>query len=125
MRHEHFGKSGSITKQDFKVRLRNRRRRPLKRATISGWRDALDAWLLPNLGDQLLGAVTHKAVRELVENVSAAELSAKTIANYVQLVKLVVPSAVNDEGEQIYPRAWNYDFIQLLMVQKDNNTGQP
>jgi integrase len=26
---------------------------------------------------------------------------------------------VNDEGEQIYPRTWNHDFIQLPVVRKD------
>ena len=39
--------------------------------------------------------------------------------SYVQVVKLVVASAVNDEGEQVYPRTWNHDFIQLPVVRKD------
>jgi integrase len=99
--------------------LQVRRRRPVKPATISGWRDALNAWLLPNLGEKLLTDVSNKAVRGLVETMSVAGLSAKTIVNYVQVVKLVVASAVNDEGEQIYPRTWNHDFIQLPMVRKD------
>ena len=99
--------------------LQARKRRPVKPATISGWRDALNAWLLPNLGEKLLADVSNKAVRELVEKMSTAGLSAKTIVNYVQVVKLVVASAVNDEGEQIYPRTWNHDFIQLPMVRKD------
>lgn len=99
--------------------LPRRKRRPLKPATISGWRDALNAWLLPNLGDKLLADVSNKAVRELVEKMSAAGLSAKTIVNYVQVVKLVVASAVNEEGEQVYPRTWNHDFIQLPVVRKD------
>jgi integrase len=50
---------------------------------------------------------------------SAAGLSAKTIVNYVLVVKLVVASAVDEEGEQIYPRKWNHDFIQLPVVRKD------
>ena len=99
--------------------LQARKLRPLKPATISGWRDALNAWLLPNLGEKLLADVSNKAVRDLVEKMSTAGLSAKTIVNYVQVVKLVVASAVNDEGEQIYPRTWNHDFIQLPMVRKD------
>jgi integrase len=37
----------------------------------------------------------------------------------VQVVKLVVASAVNEEGEQIYPRKWNHDFIQLPMVDRE------
>jgi integrase len=50
---------------------------------------------------------------------SLAGLSAKTIVNYVQVMKLVVASAVNDEGEQVYPRTWNHDFMQLPVVRKD------
>ena len=96
-----------------------RKRRPVKPATISGWRDALNAWLLPDLGDKLLTDVSNKTVRELVEKMSAAELSPKTIVNYVQVVKLVLASAVDEEGEQIYPRKWNHDFIQLPVVRKD------
>lgn len=96
-----------------------RKLRPVKPATISGWQDALNAWLLPHLGDKLLAEISNKAVRELVESMSVADLSAKTIVNYVQMVKLVVSSAVDDEGEQIYPRKWNHDFIQLPVVCKE------
>jgi hypothetical protein len=42
--------------------LSSRRSRPVKPATISGWRDALSAWLLANLGDKLLAEVSNKAV---------------------------------------------------------------
>lgn len=96
-----------------------RKRRPVKPATISGWQDALNAWLLPHIGEKLLADVSNKAVRELIEKMAAAGLSAKTIVNYVQVVKLVIASAVDDEGEQIYPRSWNHDFIQLPVVRKD------
>src|SRR5260370_4542213 len=96
-----------------------RKRRPVKPATISGWRDALNAWLLPHLGEKLLVDVSNKTVRELVEKMSAAELSAKTIVNSVQVVKIVVPSAVDEDGELIYPREWNHDFLQLPVVRKD------
>lgn len=99
--------------------LPKRKRRPIKPATVSGWRDALNAWLLPNLGDKLLTDVSNKALRELVEKMSAANRSAKTIVSYVQVVKLVVASAVNEEGEQIYPRVWNHDFCQVPIIRKD------
>jgi integrase len=51
---------------------------------------------------------------------AAAGLSAKTIVNYSQVVKLVVASAVDSDGEQIYPRKWNHDFIGLPIVKKEN-----
>ena len=99
--------------------LPTRKRRPVKPATISGWRDALNAWLLPHLGDKLLADVSNAALRQLVEKMSEAGLSPKTIVNYVQVVKLVVASAVDEEGEQIYRRKWNHDFIQLPIIRRD------
>jgi hypothetical protein len=52
--------------------LSARKRRPVKPATISGWQDALNAWVLPNIGDRLLSEVSNGAVRELVEKMSIA-----------------------------------------------------
>ncbi len=66
----------------------------------------------------MLAEISNNAVRELVKAMSAASLSAKTIVNYVQVVKLVMSSAVNEEGHEIYPRKWNHDFIQLPVVCK-------
>jgi hypothetical protein len=47
----------------------------------------------------------------------AAKLSPKTIVNYTQVVKLVVASAVDPNGEQLYPRKWNHDFIGLPIIE--------
>ena len=44
---------------------------------------------------QFLGDVSNGALRDLVEKMAAAGLSAKTIVNYSQVVKLVVASAVD------------------------------
>lgn len=49
---------------------------------------------------------------------SAVNLSAKTIVNYIQVAKLVIASAVDAEGQEVYPRKWNPDFIQLPVVCK-------
>jgi integrase len=34
-------------------------------------------------------------------------------------VKFVVASAVEEEGDQLHPRVWNYEFIQLPLVIKE------
>jgi len=99
--------------------LSTRTRRPVKPATIAGWQEALNAWILPNLGDRPLAEVSNGALRELVGKMTAGRLSPKTIVNYVQVVKLVVASAVSDEGDEIYPRKWNHDFIGLPIVRRD------
>ena len=99
--------------------LARRRRRPVKPATISGWNDALNAWILPNIGDKLLSDVSNGVLRELVGKMITAGRAPKTICNYVQVVKLVVASAVDQNtGEQTYPRKWNHDFIGLPIVER-------
>jgi len=100
--------------------LSTRRRKPVKPATVFAWQHALDKWVLPGLGDKFLGDISNGALRDLVEKMAAAGLSAKTIVNYSQVVKLVVASAVDSDGEQIYPRKWNHDFIGLPIVKKEN-----
>jgi len=99
--------------------LSTRRRRPVKPATVFCWRNALNKWILPRLGDRLLADVSNSALRELVEDMAAAGLAAKTIVNYSQIVKLVVASAVSAEGDQLYPRTWNHDFVGLPIVRKE------
>ena len=99
--------------------LSTRRRKPVKPATLSGWQHALNKWILPNLGDRPLSEVSNAAVRGLVEKMAAAGLFPKTIVNYTLVVKLVVASAVDAEGEQIYPRKWNHDFIGLPIVDQN------
>jgi integrase len=100
--------------------LPTRRRKPVKPATVFVWQHALDKWVLPSLGDKFLGDVSNGVLRDLVEKMAAAGLSAKTIVNYSQVVKLVVASAVDSDGEQIHPRKWNHDFIGLPIVKKEN-----
>lgn len=96
-----------------------RRRKPVKPATISGWQHSLDKWALPNLGDLLLTDVGNAALKRLVETMFCAGVSPQTIGTHSKVVKMVVASAVNSEGEQIHPRKWNHDFIGLPIVQPE------
>jgi integrase len=96
--------------------LSTRRRKPVKPATISGWQHSLGKWVLPNLGDLLLADVGNAALKGLVEKMFCAGLSPQTIVTHSKVVKMVVASSVNSEGEQIHPRKWNHDFIGLPIV---------
>jgi Mg/Co/Ni transporter MgtE len=64
--------------------------------------------------------VGNAALRQFVEILAAAGLAPKTVNNIVTVVKFVVASAVDEEGDQIHPRAWNHEFIQLPVVIKEN-----
>ena len=99
-----------------------RTRKPLKPATLSAWRSYLDKWIAPALCDNLLADVGNKAVKVFIEDLLKAGLSDKSVVNIVQTVKMVVASAVNEDGEQIYRREWNHEFIGLPIVKsKDQN----
>ena len=78
----------------------SRKRKPVATATIDYWRGCLDKWLNPNLSDLPVSEVNNQAVKRLVEIMWRGGLSAKSISNYVLVVKAVVASAVNEEGEQ-------------------------
>ena len=90
-----------------------------KPATVYGWQHCLDRWILPNLGSKLVSEVGNGAFRQFVEILTAARLAPKTIVNVVTVVNFVVASAVDEEGDQIHPRVWNYEFIQLPLVVKE------
>jgi len=78
----------------------------------------LDVWILPNLGDVPLSSVGNLALKGLVEKMVEAGLSPKTVNTYSQVVKSVVASAVNEEGEQLFPRKWNHEFVDMPVVDK-------
>jgi integrase len=104
----------------FMTRVQNRKRRPIKPATAQSWRNTVKNWLTPHLGAMPLSAVNNLALKELVSKMSGAGLAAKSINNYLQIVKMIVASAVNEQGEELYPRKWNHEFIDLPEIKNQN-----
>jgi integrase len=93
-----------------------RKRKPIKPATAAGFVSYLNKWLYPHLGDLPLASVNNLAVKALVTKMTEARMSAKMIGNVVQVVKMVVASAVNENGEEVHPRTWNHEFMDLPEV---------
>lgn len=100
-------------------RLKDRKRKPVAPSTIESWECALEKWLHPNIGDMPLDAVNNLAMKELVRQMVTSGLAPKTIANIAQVAKMVVASAVDGQGEELYPRKWNHEFIDLPVVKKN------
>lgn len=96
----------------------NRKRNPVKPATSTTWQSCVDKWLNPNLGDLPLASIGNQTVKTLVAKMHASGLSPKTISNYIGLVKLVVASAIGEDGEELFPRKWNHDFLDLPFIEK-------
>jgi integrase len=97
--------------------LSKKRRTPMKSATIAGYESAV-TWLTNIIGDKPLAEVKNEVARELVTAMKTAKppFADKTIVSYFQVMKAVVASAVNKEGEQLHSRNWNLHHIGLPIV---------
>ena len=58
----------------------------------------------------------HQGNACLCSRVFSLRVPVSSSALRLQIAKMVVASAVNDEGDQIYPRKWNHEFIDLPQV---------
>jgi integrase len=92
-----------------------KKRKQIKPATMAGYQAAVN-WLNQRIGDATLADIKNEVAKQLVIKMRAANLADKTIVNYFQVVKAVVASAVSSEGEQLYPRNWNFHFIGLPVI---------
>ena len=92
-----------------------RKRKPIKPATLAGYEAAVN-WLNQIIGETPLVDIKNEVAKQLVIKMRAANLSDKTIVNYIHVLQSVIASVVNDEGEQVHPRTWNSHFIGLPVV---------
>jgi integrase len=99
--------------------LANKKRDPVEQTTIDNRRYALDKWIYPFLGSMTLGEVNNRTLKELVEKMSG-ELAASSIRDYANIVKAVVASAIDDNGEALFPRTWNEEFIDAPIVKNQH-----
>jgi integrase len=102
--------------------MKNRKRKPVAPSTLENWERCLRNWLNPNIGDMPLDSIGNLALRNLGGTMVKGRLGASAIRSYTNAVKMVVASAVNEEGDALFPRKWNHDFIDLP---EDNNPKQP
>lgn len=98
--------------------MRNRRRKPVAPSTLENWEGCLENWLNPNIGDMPLDSIKNLALKNLGTKMLEGGLGESAIRGYTNVVKMVVASAVNEEGEQLFPRKWNHAFIDLPKVSK-------
>lgn len=98
--------------------LRNRKRKPLAPGTIEDWERILRNWINPTVGDCPVGDVNNGVLKKLVAIMSKKGLSPKSIENYIQVPKMVVASVIDNDGNEVYPRKWNHDFIDMPIVEQ-------
>jgi integrase len=97
--------------------MQNRKRRPIRQSYAVTIQGALDKWILPAIGNLPLANVDNLSVKPLIEKMSAAGLSPRTVNKYIEHVKQVVESLRNPNGEPIHNRKWNAEIMDLPIVE--------
>jgi hypothetical protein len=90
-----------------------RKRKPVKPATVRGWECYLNKHLNPLIGDTTLPYVNNGTLKMLGERMSGAGLSPTTIRDVAKVMRWVKASAVDENGEPLYPTKWNYEFADI------------
>ena len=93
-----------------------RKRKPIKPVTLVNWQSYLDNHILTVLGSQPIAEVNNASMRKLVEVLVGKGLSPASIRNICLVVKLVKASAVDQNGDELYPLRWNAEFIDAPVV---------
>jgi hypothetical protein len=69
-----------------------------------------------------LDNIKNLALKNLGIKMVEGGLGESAIRGYTNVVKMVVASVVNEEGEELYPCRWNHSFIDLPRI---SNSKQP
>jgi integrase len=96
---------------------KTRKRKPVKPSTLQGWENNLHNHVLPIIGDVPLADVKNRTMRSLVEQlVAKGTLSPASIRLAIQPVKMTVASAVDEDGNPLYPVKWNAYYIDAPSI---------
>ncbi len=102
--------------ESYLVRLENRKRKPVHASTLVSWRSCLNRWLIPAIGHLHISQITHGAIRPLIGAMTDAGLKPVSIDAHFRLFRRIVDSYLDETGEPIFKRKWNYDFLDLPVV---------
>ena len=102
--------------ENFLEGIRTSNRGAAKKATLRSYEGLLLNHLLPALGQSDLEAIGNGALKNLVISLKSKNLSASTIQSCLSLTKQIVGSAVNEDGDKLYPRDWNNKFIDAPAI---------
>jgi integrase len=97
------------------IEIQTRRRAPVKAATVKAYQSHIYKHIIPMLGDRDLSQVENGVVKSFIKHLSVC-LKPATVNSIFMTLKMIVASAVDSNGNQLFPRTWNADFIDLPVV---------
>jgi integrase len=107
----------------FLMQVAARKWKPVASGTLESWESPLRGRIIPLIGEIPISEVNNKVLKYVVAAMGKDGLAPQTIANYTQALKMVVASAQDEEGEELYPRKWNHRFADMpRVVKSEQNT---
>ena len=91
---------------------------PATKSTLARFHWYWRKWIHPAIGQLDVSQVRNKQMKDLVARLVEAGLAASTIAAIIHCVKGIVASAIDENGDEIYPVKWNAEFIDAPLVEK-------
>lgn len=100
----------------FITQISTRKRSPTKPATLAAYRSYYKNWIAPQIGSLELSKVENGVMKQFVAHLAESGLAPASIAGVTQLVKGIVASAMDKNGNPLFPRVWNAEFIDAPMI---------
>ena len=95
----------------FLVRLKTRKRKPIKPATLAIFSSYIRNHINPRIGALEVESIQNKQLKEFAEALVAKDLAPKTCHEMVALVQKIIKSAEDESGNTLFVRNWNREFI--------------
>lgn len=108
----------TITQQSehFITDLEARRRNPIKPATLRAYRSYLRNWIVPQIGEMEVAAVDNGIMKKFVNLLVENGLSAGTISGITIILKMVISSETDGNGNRLHHRDWNTAYIDAPQI---------
>jgi len=104
-----------VAAKEWIAKCETRKKKQIKPSVLHNWRCILRNHL-NDLGELLLEEVGNKTMRSLVDRLDTKGLAPATIKNICSVVKLVLKSVTDEEGNRTQLRDWNREFIDAPEV---------
>lgn len=97
----------------FLAQMVARKRRPVKGATLKAYQSYIRNHIVQLLANYSLETFNNSMMRDFVNLLVERKLGPKTIREIVTLVKQIIGSVTDADGNRLYPRIWNTEFIDM------------
>jgi integrase len=101
----------------YMKKITERKRDPICLSTNKAYSSYLKNWIIPRIGRVEIETFDNRVMRQFVEELALKNLSPSTIAGITNCAKDIIKSCQDENGNVLYPRVWNSDFIDAPIIE--------